>query len=167
MRIEGLEVAVVWVVVATGNVCFQGEPWFERCFFKGVPNIRGGGPGANVSAAESTELIDEFEVIVPAQFATPYTGSDGVTLLVGCALVEVCISPIEAEIIKINVAAGEPGDGRHGVQSPKFLIRIRVVIEYAGFGPVGFGDEGVHAPPGNLQDGLHTVKVEVYVRTFT
>src|SRR5437016_10210123 len=38
-----------------------------------LPIFGCGGPGANVSAAESTELIDEFEVVFPAQFATPDT----------------------------------------------------------------------------------------------
>src|SRR5216117_714332 len=69
-RVESLEVGVVRVVIAAGNVRFESEPGFERSIFKCEPNIRRCCPSLNVATAEAAELIDEFKVS-PNRFFVP------------------------------------------------------------------------------------------------
>src|SRR6267143_840233 len=63
-RVEGLEVPVVRIVIAAGDVCFQAESWFEQSIGKGEPDIGCGRPRLNVSAAEAAELIHKLKVVI-------------------------------------------------------------------------------------------------------
>src|SRR5712691_8687330 len=75
-RVEGLEVSVVRIVIAAGDVCFQAESWFEQSICKGEPDIGCGRPRLDVPAAEAAELIDKLKVVIPTRFVSPNSRAD-------------------------------------------------------------------------------------------
>src|SRR6266513_239927 len=129
-RVESLEVGIVRVVIAAGNVRFESESGFERRIFKCEPNIRRCCPGLNVATAEAAELINKLEVVVPTGFSSPNPRANRVPDFVSRPLVEVCVVPIQAEVIQVNISSLQPGNWSHSVESPKFLIRVGIIIEH-------------------------------------
>jgi len=86
---------------------------------------------------------------------------------VSSALLKSRAFPIQTQIIKIRVPPGQPRNRDDGVEAPKILIRVRIVIEYAGSGSHGLHGEGVNLPAGNSYDGLHAVETAADIRFFT
>src|SRR5438034_9891631 len=166
-RVESLEVGVVRVVIAAGNVRFETESGFERSIFKCEPNIRRCCPRLNVATAEAAELVDEFKVVVPTGFSSPNPRADGVPDFVSRALVEVCVVPIQSEVVKVNIPPWQPGNWSHSVESPKILIRVGIVIEHARLRSHRLHGECVHPPATDVQDGLHAVEAQTHIRSFT
>ena len=79
------------------------------------------------------------------------------------ALFEASILPIKAEIIKIKVRSGQPRNRRDGVESPKFLARVRVIIEHTGLGSHRFDGKGVDSPVIDFDYRFHTIKTETHI----
>ena len=96
---------MVWVVVPACDVRFQSKPWIERSVFKREPNIGRCCPRLNVAASEAAELIDEFEVLVPAGFPSPNPRADGVPEFMGRPVIKARVLPIQAEIVKVNISS--------------------------------------------------------------
>src|SRR2546430_6936577 len=129
-RVESLEVGVVRGVIAAGNVRFETESGFERSIFKCEPNIRRCCPGLNVATAEAAELIDQIKVVVATGFSSPNPRADGVPEFVSRALVEVCIVPIQSEVVKANIPPRQPGNWRHSDETPTLWIRAGTIIDH-------------------------------------
>src|SRR5713101_7513750 len=100
-RVEGLELPVVWIVIAAGDVCFQAESWFEQSICKGEPDIGCGRPCLNVSAPEAAELVHKLKVVIPTRFVSPNARADRMPEFVGRALIEARVLPIQPEIVKV------------------------------------------------------------------
>src|SRR5438105_6135366 len=100
---EGLKVGVVRIVVAAGDICFETGTRLEGCVVKSETEVCRCRPGLDVAVTETAELINKFEIVVPAGFVSPDSRADGVPEFVSCALIEAGILSIQPQIIKVNI----------------------------------------------------------------
>src|SRR3989442_14101777 len=153
-RVECLEINIVRIIVAAGDVRLQTESWFERGVLKRETDIGGGRPCLDLTVAKTAELIDKLKVVIPPCLLPPNSRADGVPDFVSRPLVEVRVVPIQAEVVKVNISSWQPGNWRHGVESPRLLIGVGIIIEHASFRSNRLYGEGVHPPVAEIQDGL-------------
>src|SRR6266542_2116302 len=164
--VEGPEIGIIRAVIPARDVRLDSESRFKRSMFQRESNIRSRGPGLNVAVAEAAELIHELEVIVPTRHSSPEARADGVPQFIGRPLVEARVLPIQAEIIKVNIATRQPGNRSDGIKAPEILVWIRIIVEHTRPGSHRLGGESVHLPIPDFQDRLQAVKAETHVWRF-
>src|ERR1051325_5240577 len=69
--IKRLKPVVVRIIVATGYVALQAHSGFKKGALESESNFRGGSPRLNFGITEISELINKFEVVIPACFSAP------------------------------------------------------------------------------------------------
>src|SRR6185295_9917706 len=70
-RIDGLQVAVVGITVATRHVGFQAKTRRPGDVCEREAGVAGGRPRGNVSISQLAELINELEVPIPTGMPSP------------------------------------------------------------------------------------------------
>jgi len=106
-RIESLQIGIVWVLIATGDICLEAESRLQRPRAKRITNIGSDGPGVNIAVAnavEGAELVNGFDVVIQSVCRTPKTCAERLARLATNALIKARFLFIEPEIIDIDIA---------------------------------------------------------------
>ena len=111
-RVEGLEVGRVRVVVAAGDVEPEAEARFERQVAEVVADGVRGAPRLDVARSEPAELPVVFEVVLPRHRPPPEPHAERVPQFVAWPLDVDGVLVLEAEVVQIDVALGQQGQGR-------------------------------------------------------
>src|SRR5438034_476356 len=68
----------------------------------------------------------------PTRICLPNARANRMPEFMSRALIEARTSPIQTEIVEVNISSGQPRDRGDCVESPEFLICVRIVVEHAG-----------------------------------
>ncbi len=69
--VECLEIRAPRVVIATRDVCLQTESWAKRQGAESVPGVRCSSPCPDIAAAETSKLVNKFEVVIEGLRISP------------------------------------------------------------------------------------------------
>ena len=164
--IEGLQIPLVGVAIATCDVGVHHKPRPPRKLSERVARISRHRPGFDVGPIEAAKLIGKLPVPVPNVRPAPQSGSKGVARLRSTALLVYCLLVVNAQVVEINVQVGVEGAISHCVNTPEGPIGIGAIIEDTILVLGQISSQPAHVPSWHYDDGANGIEASSDVQTF-